>query len=132
MKTIKAIKYKLTIKYKKIKKNIPHVAFSYVTKFLYLPSKHKEIVTTLSKRQTIGCINVVSSLERKDLLMSVDNVVAPLRSNVVATLWQRSANIVTTSEAGSVQCIFLKLRQLHFGKIFCTPWKTTFMGRMNT
>ena len=88
--------------------------------------------TTLSKRQTIGCINVVSSLERKDLLMSVDNVVAPLRSNVVATLWQRSANIVTTSEAGSVQCIFLKLCQLHFGKIFCTPWKTTFMGRMNT
>ena len=62
-------------------------------------TKHKDAVTTLSQRRTIGCIDVVSSLLMKISPTSVDNIVAALKSHVVATLWQRSANVVTTLQS---------------------------------
>ena len=40
----------------------------------------------LSQRQTISCINVVSLLEMKVLLTSIDHVVTTLKSVVVAML----------------------------------------------
>lgn len=49
--------------------------------------KENDVVTTLSQRRTIGCINAVSSLEMKVSPTSVDYVVAMLRSDVLATLW---------------------------------------------
>lgn len=60
------------------------------------PSRHKDIVTTSSQRRTIGCIDIVSSLEMKVLPTSVDNVVATLKSDIVVTLWERNANVVAT------------------------------------
>ena len=53
----------------------------------------------LSKRRTIGCIEVFSSLEIKVSPTSDDNVVTTLESDVVATLWQRTANVVTTLQS---------------------------------
>ena len=41
-----------------------------------------------------GYINIVSSLEMKALRTSVDNFVATLSSDVVATLWQCGSNVV--------------------------------------
>ena len=49
-----------------------------------LPSKQKVVVTAKLQRWTIGCMDVVSLLEMKILLTSVDNIAAPLRSNVEA------------------------------------------------
>ena len=51
------------------------------------PNKHNDV--TLSQCQTIGCMDFVSLFEMKLLPTSVGNVVALLRSDVVATLWQR-------------------------------------------
>ena len=55
-------------------------------KKMYSLSKHKDMFTTLSRHCTIGCIDIFSSLETKVSPTSVDNVVATLRSDVVATL----------------------------------------------
>ena len=62
-----------------------------------LPRKHKDVVTTLSQRREIGgCISIVSSLETKISLATVNNVTATLKSDVLAKLWQRSPNAGTT------------------------------------
>ena len=50
-------------------------------------SKHK-----VPQRRTVGCIDVVSFLEMK-VSPLVENVVAMLKSDVLATLWQRSDNV---------------------------------------
>ena len=63
------------------------------------PSKHQDDVTTLSQCQMIGCIDVDSWLKMKVSPKSVDKVVATLRSNITATLWQRKANVVTTLQS---------------------------------
>ena len=54
---------------------------------MYLPSKHKDVVTTLWQRQAIGCIDVGNSLETDVSPTPLDNFAAKLRSDVVRTLW---------------------------------------------
>ena len=68
-------------------------------------SKHKIVVTTLSQLRTFGRIDAVSSLEMKVLPTSVDNVVATLKSDVVATLCQRISNVVTTLQSNFTKCL---------------------------
>ena len=68
-------------------------------KWVLLPKKHKNVVITLSQPRMIGFIDIVRSLEMKVLPTSVDNVVATLRRDVVATFWQSSANVVTTLQS---------------------------------
>ena len=46
---------------------------------IHPPSKLKDVVTM----STIGCIEVVSSLEMKASPTSLDNVVAALRSDII-------------------------------------------------
>ena len=49
-----------------------------------------------NQRQTIGRIDVASSLDMKDFLTSVNNVLPILRSDLAAKLLKRSVNVVTT------------------------------------
>ena len=55
----------------------------------------------LLQHQTICCIEVVSLLEMKVSPTSIENAVATLKRDVVATFWQRSANIVTTLQSNN-------------------------------
>ena len=64
-----------------------------------LNSKHKDVATALWQRRMIGFVDVVSSLKMKFSTMSVDNVVATLKSDIVATLREGSANVVTTLQS---------------------------------
>ena len=50
---------------------------------IHPPSKLKDVVTM----STIGCIDVASSLEMKASPTSLDNVVAPLRSEIIVTFF---------------------------------------------
>ena len=68
------------------------------------PSKHKVVVTTFSQHRAFDCFDIVSLLEMMLSPESVDNAVAKLRSGVVATFWQRSANVVTLLQS----CSFTK------------------------
>ena len=67
-------------------------------------AKHKDIVAILSKRHTVGFIDVFSSLEIQVSSTVVDNIVTTLKSDAVVKLWPRSANIVATLQS----CNFIK------------------------
>ena len=62
------------------------------------PSKQKD-VATWSRRQTVSYIDAFSSQEMEVLPRLVDNVMVTSRSEVVATLWQFSSNVVTTMQS---------------------------------
>lgn len=68
-------------------------------------SKHKDVVKTLSQCWAIGCIDIISSGEMKFLTTSVDNVAATLRSNVVATFWQRSVDFTKLKKSYEVYVV---------------------------
>ena len=68
-------------------------------KKLKIPSKNKDGTTTLLHRRTIDCNDAVISLEVKVSSTSVDNFVTNLKNDVVATLYQRSTNVVTTLQS---------------------------------
>ena len=59
-----------------------------MTKATRIPGKKK----TLPQRWTVGLIDVISSLEIKVLLTSVENLVT-LKSDVVAALCQRYGSV---------------------------------------
>ena len=63
-----------------------------------LRQEHKDVVTALWQRRAIDCIDVVSFFFFFFFFKptSVDNVVRTLRSDVLAILWQRSANFLRT------------------------------------
>ena len=58
---------------------------------------------TLSQRQMVGCIDVMSLLEMKFSPRSVENIVATLIIDVVSTLWQRYKAVTLQS---ALQCFF--------------------------
>ena len=64
-----------------------------------IPSKNKDDATTLLHHRAIDCNDVAISLEVKVSPTSVDNVVTNLKNDVVATLYQRSTNVVTTLQS---------------------------------
>ena len=51
--------------------------------------------------RTIECIDIFSLLVMKISPIAVENAVATLKGDAVATLWQRSPSIVTTSQSGN-------------------------------
>ena len=74
-------------------------------------AKHKDVVAILSKRHTVGFIDVFSSLEIQVSSTLVDNFVATLKSDAVAKLWPCSANIVATLPSRNfIKCLATSFR----------------------
>ena len=62
----------------------------------HFPSRHSDVVTTLSQRRGWRCHNVVARSKMRVVATSVSDVVTTLLSDVVKTLPQRCYNVATT------------------------------------
>ena len=62
----------------------------------------------LSQRRAIGCIDVAGSLKMRVPPTSIGTILATLKSDVVATMCQRSVKVVTTSQSRN----FIDLQRL--------------------
>ena len=67
----------------------------YIISIALLPSKHKKLCHNVLETLDNWLYRSCQIVRMKVLLMSVGNVVAALRSDVVATLWQLRINVVT-------------------------------------